>query len=152
MGRERIIKERIRKPRDAGSITRYLRVNLFIGEDKPIEKLVHVLVVEAFIGEVKEGKVINHIDGNSLNNNLNNLEIITHSENMTDMHQRIKKKRQSYKYKLLDTQTGIIIEFDSSIKLGEELGLSSASVRNYANGLWKGLAKDKYKITREEII
>lgn len=151
MERKRVIKERIRKPREAGSITKYLRINLFVGEEKPIEKLVHVLVVEAFIGEIEEGKAINHIDGNSLNNNLNNLEIVTHSENMSDMYQRIKKKRLLYKYKLLDTQTGNIIEFDSSIKLGKEIGLSSASVRNYANGLWKGLAKDKYKITREEI-
>ncbi len=150
MGRKRILNERIRKPREAGSITKYLRINLFRGEGKPIEKLIHVLVVETFIGEIEEGKVINHIDGNPLNNDLNNLEIVTHSENMNDMYQRIKKKRMVYKYEVLDTKTGYIKEFDSSIKLGNEIGLSSASVRHYASGLWEGLAKNRYKITREE--
>lgn len=42
----------------------------------------HRLVAEAFIGEIKDGYEVNHIDGNKLNNNLSNLEIVSHLENM----------------------------------------------------------------------
>jgi len=43
----------------------------------------HRLVVEAFIGEIKDGFEVNHIDGNKLNNNVSNLEIVSHLENMS---------------------------------------------------------------------
>ena len=42
---------------------------------------VHRAVWEAFNGEIPEGYEINHIDGNGRNNNLNNLELVTHSDN-----------------------------------------------------------------------
>ena len=41
---------------------------------------VHRLVASAFLGDVK-GFVIDHIDGNKQNNNVENLEIVTSSEN-----------------------------------------------------------------------
>lgn len=41
----------------------------------------HNLVAKAFIGDIPDGYVVNHIDGNKVNNNVNNLEIITISEN-----------------------------------------------------------------------
>lgn len=43
--------------------------------------VVHRLVLTAFVGEIPEGYVVNHIDGDKLNNDLSNLEIITISEN-----------------------------------------------------------------------
>jgi hypothetical protein len=42
---------------------------------------VHRLVAELFIGEI-EGFVINHKDGNKLNNHVNNLEIVTIKQNI----------------------------------------------------------------------
>jgi hypothetical protein len=41
----------------------------------------HNLVAKAFIGQVPHGFVVNHIDGNKLNNDIANLEIVTISEN-----------------------------------------------------------------------
>lgn len=43
---------------------------------------VHRLVAKSFISEIPEGMVVNHKDGNKLNNSVDNLEIITHSENI----------------------------------------------------------------------
>lgn len=43
-------------------------------------QLLHRLVADTFIGPV-EGKTVNHIDGNTLNNSIDNLEIISQSEN-----------------------------------------------------------------------
>lgn len=46
------------------------------------DKYIHKLVAETFIKNTKNKKYVNHIDGNKSNNNINNLEWVTHSENM----------------------------------------------------------------------
>ena len=43
---------------------------------------VHSLVAKYFVDGYKEGLVVNHIDGNTLNNNPNNLEWVTQRENV----------------------------------------------------------------------
>ena len=72
-------------------------------EGKRINKLFHHLVAEQFIGERPDGLVIDHIDRNSLNNNVNNLRYITQHENM----------RNQYRYKTeiteLDTKKRKIV-------------------------------------------
>lgn len=45
-------------------------------------KRVHQLVAEAFLGPIPPDKEINHIDGNRANPRLENLEIVSHRENM----------------------------------------------------------------------
>lgn len=53
--------------------------------------LVHRMVWEAFNGEIPEGYDIDHLDGNPKNNSLNNLEMVTHQEN-------IKRRKMDYTY------------------------------------------------------
>lgn len=43
--------------------------------------LVHRAVVEAFIGKIPESKEVNHKDGNKQNNIIDNLEVVSKSEN-----------------------------------------------------------------------
>lgn len=42
---------------------------------------VHRLVATAFLGPIKKGLIVNHIDGDKLNARLSNLEVITYAEN-----------------------------------------------------------------------
>ena len=59
----------------------YHRVNLF-GPEGRKRMFVHRVVAEAFHGEQWEpGKVVDHIDGNKLNNYYKNLEPISQSDN-----------------------------------------------------------------------
>lgn len=65
-----------------GNTNRYHRITL-TERNKNIKWTisVHRLVAELFIGNI-EGFVINHKDGNKLNNHVNNLEIVTIKENI----------------------------------------------------------------------
>jgi len=78
-------KELILKPR-LGKKEKYYSVNLwnlYGGKSKRI----HQLVVVAFLNHnTKSNLVVNHKDFNKLNNNLNNLELITHRENTNQKH------------------------------------------------------------------
>ena len=58
---------------------RYFQV---LRNKKRINYLFHHLVARYFIGKRPEGLVIDHIDRNSLNNNVNNLRYVTHTDNM----------------------------------------------------------------------
>lgn len=52
--------------------------------NKSYSRDVHRLVLETYVGPCPEGMESRHLDGNSQNNNLNNLCWGTHSENMRD--------------------------------------------------------------------
>lgn len=44
--------------------------------------LLHRLIYVNYIGPIAEGETVDHIDGNKLNNNLENLQILTREENV----------------------------------------------------------------------
>lgn len=62
-------------------------------------KTIHRLVAETFLtnSHPKVKTQVNHIDGNKLNNNLNNLEWCTPQENTTHYYRNFKKFVRSYK-------------------------------------------------------
>ncbi len=68
----------------------YLRVNIKKdGEEYCKDKYIQSLIALAFLGEMPDGYEVNHIDGNKHNNNIDNLEYVTHKENL---HHAIKIK------------------------------------------------------------
>ena len=73
---------------------------------------VHRFVYECIKGDIPEGMEINHIDSNKQNNCINNLELMTHSENLKHAH-----KAKKYKTKILITSDKPI----ESIKMDIEL-------------------------------
>lgn len=77
-------KDKLRKlnPNSRG----YLQLDLNIkGKRKSFK--VHKLIAMTFLNQVPDGtmkEVINHIDGNQLNNNINNLEVVSQQYNAND--------------------------------------------------------------------
>lgn len=70
----RILKSHI-DPKDG-----YVHIQLWV-EGKPINKLVHCLVAEAFLGPVPDGFEVNHKHGIKTDNRDSEIEYLTHSEN-----------------------------------------------------------------------
>lgn len=61
---------------------RYKRIRVAkIDNWKIYSESVHRLVVQTFVGDIPQGMVVNHKDGNKHNNKLSNLEIVTPSQN-----------------------------------------------------------------------
>jgi hypothetical protein len=112
----------------------YKAVSLWV-EGKQYPRYVHRLVAESFIGDCSNMS-INHIDGNKLNNSLDNIEIVTASENMIHAYnnglrsftdkQRIGLLKSRQK-KVLDMQTGIF--FDSLADACKSLNENYSAVR-----------------------
>ena len=67
----------------------YKLITLYNGKRKMFR--VHRLVVENFIGSIPDKMEVNHIDYNRSNNRVENLEIVTHLENVRHSYDRIVK-------------------------------------------------------------
>ena len=63
-------------PNQSGYIRYTLRIN-----NQNYSKQAHILVLETWTNYDLTGKVVNHIDGNKVNNNINNLQVVSKSEN-----------------------------------------------------------------------
>ena len=75
---------------------------------------VHREVAKLFIGEIPEGFIVNHKDGNKLNNSVYNLEIISQSDNRNHALQILRHGR----IKLYDTDKDNILKlYNSGVKI-----------------------------------
>jgi hypothetical protein len=82
------INERFLKPSLSGSGYGFVCLRK---DNKHHNKRIHVMVAESFISDRPKGLVINHIDGNKLNNNVINLEYVSKQRNTQHYYQSIGK-------------------------------------------------------------
>lgn len=124
---------------------------------------VHVLVLSTFKpfdGEVEYNVVVNHLDENTMNNNIENLEWSTRGDNIKYSKDKMKGSRGSLAvaYRAVHIETGEVLVYDGSISgsLVEDLkadGFCYKSVHRNANNVrgyerqYKGYKW--YKITKQ---
>ncbi len=75
-------------------------------KDKTVLRMIHQLVMLAFVGERPLGQVIRHLDGNGDNNRLENLRYGTRAENEADKvrHGRSNRGERNGQAKLTESQ------------------------------------------------
>lgn len=126
----------------SGEKEKYCRVML--GKDGSQKyEYVHILVARAFLGECPAGKEVNHIDGNTQNPTVGNLEYVTRSENNSHYWTLPKSRinEASPKAKLTAEQVRQIRTLrgtSSNRKLGKQFGVSESAVRAVLSGKYWG--------------
>lgn len=113
----------------------YKRITLY----SPIKKrfFIHRLVAEHFCNKPLNYKelVVNHIDGNKLNNNYKNLEFVTRSEN--DLHAfklNLRKPHPAqYRRKVIAIKNDEIIFFNTTLECSQYFKTTPASIRAACN-------------------
>lgn len=115
----------------------YRRVWLYVPTKKRF--FIHRLVAIHFCGGYQEGLVVNHIDGDKLNNHAKNLEWVTRSEN--DLHAYRLNLREphpcQFKHRILayDTHTGKLVKiYDNTAECCNDLNVARTNVYNCCNG------------------
>lgn len=134
-GSVRTLKEGILKGKGIAKSRKHQRVSLW-WEGKSVDFYIHRLVAEAFIPKVRGKEFINHIDGDPLNNKVNNLEWCTPSEN--NLHAtRTGLRKHGFKVKLTNRDNGETFIFptqqEASIFLGRNHGYVGWNIRNKNN-------------------
>lgn len=97
-------------------------------------RLIHRLILETFIGECPNDMECRHLDGNSKNNNLNNITWGTHSDNVRDavkhnnhVNQKISNDTVRLIHKLWSTKKY------SKATIGRMFSISRGAVCDYIN-------------------
>ena len=125
-----------KKPTSNHSGKGYLYVDLYNG-NKRKRKYIHRLVAEAFIPNPENKPYINHIDGNSHNNSVENLEWCIPLENVEHASKVLKtmlqyKKANEYrkrKVRMLDKVSGLEVATFESIHAAErDTGIPASNI------------------------
>ncbi len=129
---------------------RYKRVSLYKNGNKR-KFSVHRLVASVFLGDVK-GKHVHHKDGNALNNNAENLEILeprTHFE----IHDARGFLNNNSKLNNEDVKEIYDLSLKSNYNLkeiAEKFGIASSTISNIINGRrWQHLDLKPFKRIRD---
>lgn len=122
----------------------YYSVNLYNETKKPKQFYVHRLVALSYIPKIEGKNIINHIDGNKLNNNISNLEWCTHSENtkhgyeigsiISNFSKGFKIKRYSKKIKCFFID-GSVKEYNSITDAANDNSILISTIHNNIKGL-----------------
>jgi hypothetical protein len=144
LGKAKFGTRKIQNLRPGISTTKYYIVSL-VKDKKANTKKVHRLVGFAFVSNPHNKPFINHIDGNRLNNNSNNLEWCTQGGNLShafriglskiNQYQKdllIKRTKERCSIKVLNIKTNEI--YDSIKIASESCGMSSSSLSRRLKG------------------
>lgn len=105
----------------------YIRVDIQLPKQKRRKFLVHQLVYECFISP--EYDIINHKDGNKTNNNVENLESVSHKENL----QKAANETNAWNFRKVaqyDLEGNYIQTFANASAAARYIGILPGSMRN----------------------
>ena len=117
------------------SINGYMVSSLtYLGKSKNFS--IHRLVAITYIKNPKELKIVNHKDGNTMNNDVRNLEWVTQHDNV--LHSIDKGNNVSHPRHVIQIKDGKIIgKFNSVTEAGTHVGLTRYSISKVCLGINK---------------
>ena len=123
--------------RDQGTLKHYLK---------------HRFIFECFHGKINDAKlVVDHINNIKTDNRLDNLQLITHSQNIKKEHRK-GKHRPPIRVRSINTNTGESSDYDSISKCSKRLNIHPGSICDVLNGITKTatskLDKNKYNFKK----
>jgi hypothetical protein len=103
---------------------------------------VHYLVAKAFVANPNNKPFVNHKDGVRSNNNFENLEWVTHQENMKHAYSELGRKGCNFERKgnmcksicQYNLNGDFIKQWDSTQQIEEVLGLNDSAIANCCRG------------------
>lgn len=104
--------------------------------------LLHRIIADTFISSV-EGMTVNHIDGNTLNNSISNLEVITmeanqkHAKDSGLIPSGEKHGRTKYSDELLTKALAEIKTGNSVISTAKKYGITQSYLNKVKNGVYR---------------
>lgn len=123
----------------------YIRVTLY-SKGKATHISIHRLVCKYFYLNFNENLQVNHKDGNKTNNNIDNLEMVTSSEN--NIHALDNNLRKTRKPIISINSCGINTEHISIMHCAKELNISPSAIRNQLKGLIKNVKGYTFKLIK----
>lgn len=132
---------------------RYFRYIVKLAKKKKYSMCkVHRLVAEAFIPNPDELPQVNHIDGNALNNNVNNLEWVTNQDNIIHSYENLRTKKYDENI-LLEMINNNATPTEICEKLGVSMvvyysTLKKIGMKPIGNKQWK----NKYNINLDDLL
>lgn len=113
----------------------YLQISLCNNTGKAKNHYVHRLVMETFIGECPDGYEVNHIDENKRNNNISNLEYVSHRININHGTNLLRSALKRRKAILQFSKDGIFLaEYSSTIEAEKETGVWHNNISKTCKG------------------
>jgi hypothetical protein len=149
------------------STSGYHRTNISDNSRNQVSKTIHQFVANAFLEKIPGKPFINHIDGNKLNNRIENLEWCTQSENISHAYRtglkrpsEISKKwisqyaENSRKRPVLqyDLAGNFIRRFDSSKEASGVTGFPQGSISNNCLGKAKTVKGFIFKHEKSHLV
>ena len=143
----------VENKKDIGGLikTGYILITV---RDQGIQKsyLKHRFIFECFHGKINDVKlVVDHINNIKTDNRLQNLQLITPSQNQKKEHRK-GEKLPSIRVRATNTNSGESFDYDSIYECGKRLDIHRASIGFVLNGITKTatskIDKNKYKFEK----
>ena len=152
--REGIVRH-VKHKKDIGGLNKrgYILITV---SNQGIQKsyLKHRFIFECFHGKINDVKlVVDHINNIKIDNRLENLQLITQSQNMKKEHRK-GKNLPPIRVRATNLNSGESFDYDSIKKCSKGLDLDIASIRRVLNGIQKTatskIDKNKYYFKKLE--